>query len=150
MHAISSILLTHLSNRLILNSGSSLSLSCPSSRSLTATVRQYSYLNSIPSASSLLIRRSTIHRPSAFSHCRKILSTLLLSGNVEVDLDPNTPYTHHPARFPQNLSSDRLYIGPEFTLDYLFDNPSDSSSSHLRLFRKSGTTDRIAARDSYI
>src|SRR6218665_193404 len=55
MHAISSILLTHLSNRLILNPGSSLSLSCPSSRSLTATVRQYSYLNSIPSPSSLLI-----------------------------------------------------------------------------------------------
>src|SRR6218665_2401256 len=67
MHAISSILLTHLSNRLILNSGSSLSLSCPSSRSLTATVRQYSYLNSIPSASSSSFPppKFILHLPSA-------------------------------------------------------------------------------------
>src|SRR6218665_3615637 len=101
MQTLFSIILPLLTIRLFLSRVPSLSLSSPGPPPFTATATvQYFYLNHIPAFSLVFIRRSSSpFRPSAVSTRCNILFILLLSGDVEINLGPNCPFSRRPIRF---------------------------------------------------
>src|SRR6218665_2912603 len=98
MQAHFSIILPLLAIRLFLNPVPSFPLLCPSPPSFTATAK-YSYLNYIPAASLVFIHRASPFRPTSTSIRRNILFILLLSGDVDINPGPNSPFSQCPPRF---------------------------------------------------
>src|SRR6218665_2401744 len=98
MQAHFSIILPLLAIRLFLNPVPSFPLLCPSPPSFTATAK-YSYLNYIPAASLVFIHRASPFRPTSTSIRRNILFILLLSGDVEINPGPNSPFSQCPPKF---------------------------------------------------
>jgi len=98
MQTLFSIILPLLAIRLFLSPVPSFSLSCSSFPSFTATA-QYSYLNYIPTFSFVFIHRASPFRPTAVNICRNILFILLLSGDVEINPGPNSPFSRRRPRF---------------------------------------------------
>src|SRR6218665_3415215 len=100
MQTLFSIILPLLAIRLFLNTVPSLYLSSPNPPPLTATA-QYSYINHRPAFSLVFIRRSSSSspfRPPVFNSRRNIVFILLLSGDVEINPDPNCPFSRRPPR----------------------------------------------------